>query len=184
MKIDIRSNFPDVALALQRVHQDVASKVLARTLNRVVEQARTQMSREIRSQYNLPADYVRDRLRIRRAFAGAGQFSLQAELIGGDGKRRSANVIRFMRGTGQRGVKVAISKGRAKEIAGAFIGNKGRTVFRRTTSKRLPIEPVRTIDVAQMFNTKRINASVVAAINERFPAVFERELRFALRRFK
>jgi hypothetical protein len=182
MKVDIRTNFPQVAQALRQVEQDLASKVLARTLNRVVEQARTQMSRDIRADYNLPADYVRDRLRIRRAFAGAGQFSLQAELIGGDGKRRSANVIRFVRGTGQRGVKVAISKGRAKEIAGAFIGNKGRTVFRRTTSRRLPIEPVRTIDVAQMFNAKRINAKVVAAINERFPAVFAREMRFALSR--
>ncbi|MFK5173339.1 phage tail protein, partial [Propionibacterium freudenreichii] len=90
-------NFPEVALALRRVEVDIASKVLARTLNRVVEQASTQMSREIRSQYNLPADYVRDRLRIRRAFAGAGQFSLQAELIGGAGQRRSANVIRFVK---------------------------------------------------------------------------------------
>lgn len=182
MKVDIRTNFPQVAQALRQVEQDLASKVLARTLNRVVDQARTQMSREIRADYNLPADYVRDRLRIRRAFAGAGQFSLQAELIGGDGKRRSANVIRFVRGTGQRGVKVAISKGRAKEIVGAFIANKGRTVFRRTTSRRLPIEPVRTIDVAQMFNARRINAKVVAAINERFPAVFAREMRFALSR--
>lgn len=182
MNVNIRTNFPEVALALQRVQTDLASKVLARTLNRVVEQARTQMSREIRSQYNLPADYVRDRLRIRRAFAGAGQFSLSAELIGGDGKRRSANVIRFTRGTGQRGVKVAISRGRAKEIAGAFVANKGHTVFRRTSSRRLPIEPVRTIDVAQMFNARRINDRVLAAINERFPAVFARELRFALSR--
>lgn len=184
MKIDIRTNFPQVALALQRVQQDIASQVLARTINRVTEQARTQMSREIRSEYNLPADYVRDRLRIRRAFAKGGQFTLQAELIGGDGKRRSANVIRFVRGKGSTGVKVAIRKGRAKEIAGAFIGNKGRTVFRRTTSRRLPIEPVRTIDVAQMFNATRINAKVVAAIEQRFPVVFERELRFALSRLR
>jgi len=183
MKIDIRTNFPDVALALQRVQQDLASKVLARTLNRVVQQARTQMSREIRADYNLPADYVRDRLRIRRAFAGAGQFSLSAELIGGDGKRRSANVIRFVRGTGQRGVKVAISKGRAKEIAGAFIGNKGRTVFRRTGKPRLPIVPVQTIDVAQMFNARRINEVVLATINARLPDIFEREARYYLDRF-
>lgn len=183
MKIDIRTNFPQVIASLARLQDDVASKVLARALNRVVEQARTQMSREIRAEFNLPAAYVRDRLRIKRAFAKGGQFSLSAELVGGDGKRRSANVISFARGQGARGVKVAIRKGSAKEIVGAFIGNKGRTVFRRTTSKRLPIEPVRTIDVAQMFNTRRINAKVVATIEQRFPAVFERELRFALSRF-
>jgi len=182
MRIDIRSNFPQVADALARVQDDLASKVLARTMNVVMAQASTQMGREIRSQFNLPAAYVRDRLRIKRAFARAGQFSLSAELVGGDGKRRSANVIRFTKGVGSRGVKVVISKGKAKEIAGAFIGNKGRTVFRRTSSQRLPIEPVRTIDVAQMFTTRRINDKVVQVIEQRFPVVFERELRFALSR--
>lgn len=182
MNINIRTNFPQVAQALQRVQDDLASKVLARTLNVVVAQASTQMSREIRSQYNLPAAYVRERLRVRRAFAGDGQFTLQAQLIGGDGRRRSANVIRFVKGKGPKGIAVAISKGRAKQIVGAFIGNNGRTVFQRTTSKRLPIEPVRTIDVGQMFNARRINDRVVAVINERFPRVFERELRYALSR--
>lgn len=184
MRIDIRTTFPEVDQALRRLQDDLASKVLARTLNVVVAQASTQMGREIRSQYNLPADYVRQRLRVRRAYAKGGQFTLQAELIGGDGKRRSANVIRFVKGKGTKGVKVAISKGRAKQIVGAFIGNKGRTVFQRTTSKRLPIEPVRTIDVGQMFNARRINDKVLAAINERFPVVFARELRFALSRLR
>lgn len=183
MQIDIRTNFTQVADSLRRVQDDLAAQVLARTLNVVVAQAQTAMSREIRQEFNLSASYVRDRLRVRKAFARAGQFALSAELIGGDGKRRAANVIRFSRGQGQRGVKVAIRKGRAKEIAGAFIGNKGRTVFRRTGASRLPIEPVRTIDVAQMFNTQRINRRVLAVIEQRFPVVFERELRFALARF-
>lgn len=195
MRIDIRSNFPQVAQALQRVQDDLASKVLARTLNVVVAQASTQMGREIRSQYNLPADYVRQRLRVRRAYAKGGQFTLQAELIGGDGKRRSANVIRYFKGKTASGIKVAIKKGGAKVLAGVFVANKGRTVFRRVdgtvmksrrSSKgvqyRQQIERVDTIDVAQMFNGRRINARVLAEIDKRFPVVFARELRFALSR--
>ncbi len=197
MKIDIRTTFPQVAQALRQLEDDLASKVLARTLNVVVAQASTQMGREIRSQYNLPADYVRQRLRVRRAYAKGGQFSLSAELIGGDGKRRSANVIRFVKGKGTKGVKVAISRGRAKQIVGAFIGNKGRTVFERISGSVMDsrsrykgqlykeaIRPVRTIDVGQMFNARRINDQVLAAINERFPVVFARELRFALSRLR
>ena len=182
MLINIRTNFPDVAAALGRLQDDMAGQVLARSLNRTMDIAKTVMSREIRTQFNLSAGYVRDRLRIKRAFAKAGQFSLSADLIGGDGKRRSANVIGFgARKTGD-GVSVQISKGKRKTITGAFIGNKGRTVFRRTGKARLPIEPVRTIDVAQMFNTRRINAAVVAAMQMRFPVIFERELAFALSR--
>ena len=184
MRIDVQTNFPAVADALRRVEQDLGNKVLARSLNVVMAQASTAMNKEIRSEFNLTASYVRDRLRVKRAFARSGQLSISAELVGGDGKRRSANVIQFARGTGARGVKVAIRKGRAKEIAGAFVGNKGRTVFRRVGASRLPIEPVRTIDVAQMFNTQRINQRVIAAIEMRLPVVFERELRYALSRFK
>lgn len=182
MRIEIRTNFPQVAAGLGQLQDDLASKVLARTLNRTVEQARTQMSREIRNEFNLSAGYVRDRLRIKRAFAKAGQFSLSAELAGGDPKRRSANVIAFKARKDARGVSVQIRKGGRKVIKGAFIGNKGRTVFKRTGSQRLPIEPVQTIDVGQMFNTRRINAAVLRAIEGKFPAIFERELRFALSR--
>lgn len=182
MKINIRTNFPDVAARLGQLQAGVADQVLARSLNRTMDIAKTAMSKEIRSEFNLSASYVRDRLRVRRAFAKAGQFSLSAELIGGDGKRRSANVIGFGARKAATGVSVQIKKGQRKTIAGAFIGNKGRTVFRRTGKTRLPIEPVRTIDVAQMFNTRRINAAVVAAMNARFPAIFQRELAFALSR--
>lgn len=182
MQINVRTNFPQVADALGRLQDSIASQVLARSLNRTMEQARTQMSREIRAEYNLPASFVRERLRIRKAFAKTGQFSLQAELIGGDGRRRSANVVRFGARQAQDGVSVVIRKGQRKVIAGAFIGNKGRTVFKRTGKPRLPIKPVQTIEVAQMFNTRRINAAVVAAIRQRFPAIFEHELRYALSR--
>ena len=152
----------------------------ARALNRTMEQARTLMSERIRSEFNLKAAYVRDRLRIRKAFSRAGSLSISAELVGSDKRRRSANVIAFGAKPSGRGVSVQISKGKRKTIEGAFIGNRGRTVFRREGKARLPIAPVQTIDVGQMFNTCRINAAVVAAVRARFPAIFQRELAYAL----
>ena len=79
-------------------------------------------------------------------------------------------------------VKIRRNGGR-KVLKQGFIGNKGRTAFERVGKARLPIKPLQTIDVPQMFNTKRINAKVVALIRERFPAIAEREVRFYLQRF-
>jgi hypothetical protein len=196
VKISIRTNFPDVAADLARLQSTMASQVLARSLNRTIEQARTEMSRRIRAEFNLSAAYVRDRLAIKRAFASAGQFSLSAELRGG-GKRRSANLITFGARKAPDGVSVLIRKGQRKTIKGAFIGNKGRTVFKRVpgavmasrsgmrgAKHKEAIEPVQTIDVAQMFNTRRINAAVQAAMLAKFPAIFERELAYAMSRVR
>ena len=179
MKISIQTNFPDVAAELARLQATMAIQVLARSLNRTIEQARTEMSRQIRAEYNLGAAYVRDRLSIKRAFASSGQFNLSAELRGG-GKRRSANVSNFGARQVAEGVSVLIRKGQRRTIKGVFMGNKGRTVFKRDGKERLPISPVQTIDVAQMFNARRINAAVQAAMLAKFPAIFERELAFAM----
>ena len=73
--------------------------------------------------------------------------------------------------------------GAAQTIKVAFIGNKGRTVFHRTGSGRTPIEAVSTIDVPQMFNTKRINKRVIERIQREFPVEFERAARHVIDRF-
>ena len=80
MEINIRTNFPDVAARLGQLQEGIASQVLARTLNAVMAQARTAMSVQIRSEFNLSAAYVRERLTVRRAFAKSGQFSISASL--------------------------------------------------------------------------------------------------------
>jgi hypothetical protein len=182
MRIDIRTNFPEVAQAMARLRADIARQATARALNRVAEAARTDMSREIRREFNLTAGYVRQRLSVRRASANSA-LRLTAELRGGDGKKRSANVIAFQARQTGKGVAVKIKReGGRKVITNAFIANQGRTVFIRTGAKRLPIVAVQTIDVPQMFNTQRIQRAVVAAIERKFPALWAREAAYYLRR--
>jgi Prophage minor tail protein Z (GPZ) len=182
--LSIRTDFAEVESSLARLPVDLQERVMARTVNRTVEQARTAMQRQITSEFNLKAGYVRERLSIKRARFVRGRLELDAELIGGNGIKRAANVIAFGARPGQRGVSVLIKKkGGRKEIGGSFIANKGRTVFRRTGKTRLPIEPVQTIDVGQMFNAKRINSVVVSLIRDRLPVVFEREAQYALARW-
>lgn len=184
MQLSISTNFAEVQRKLDALQSDIRNTVLVRTVNKTIDVAKTDMSKSIRSEFNVSAAYVRERLRVRKATFKAGRFSVEAQLIGGDGKRRSANVIAFAARQGKTGVSVKIKKtGGRKVIKGAFIGNKGRTVFRRVGDSRLPIEPRRTIDVPQMFTTRKINAAVIRAIQAKLPAIFEREARYALSRF-
>lgn len=196
MRLSITTNFPEVQAALDTLRADVSRTVMARSLNRAIEQARTQMSREIRQEFAVDARFVRERLSIKKASFYGGAMFLEAALDASE-KPRSANLIRFKARKGAAGVTVAIKKkGGRKLVRNAFIGNKGRTVFERvpgTTMRsrsaskgakhREQIKPVQTIDVPQMFTTRRINAAVQAAMLARFPAIFERELAYALGRF-
>lgn len=187
MRLSIETNFPEVLRSLDRLRSDIADTVRVRAVNRTMEQARTAMSREIRQDYALSASYVRERLFITRAVFRGGRFAAEATLTGsGSGRgKRAANVIAFGARQVKAGVSVLIRKGQGRKvIRGAFIANKGRTVFRRTGAKRLPIAPVQTIDIPQMFNSKRVNQAVIRVIEERFPEVFAREARWAVERFQ
>lgn len=193
--LSITHNFPQVQRALQQLPAQVAERALANTVNRVLEQARTQMVRAITAEYRISASTVRDRLRLRRAAFRAGVLNVSADLSAGG--RRAMNVIHFSATRAQAGVTVRIRKGGgAKVIRGAFIGNKGRTVFERIegttmrsrsrysgTQHAQRIKPVQTIDVPQMFNARRINERVLAFIREALPRRFEQEARFALSKF-
>jgi hypothetical protein len=155
------------------------------------------MIRQIAGEFNVTAAYVRPRLTVVRARFTAGRVRLEAELRGGDGRRRAANVIAFL----EKSVSLAEAKRRAKKgtlnklgfkfkrtggvkhIEGAFIWNRGRTVFRRVGRERQPIEPVRTIDVPSMFNTRKLNTAVVRAIEADLPQTFEREAKYAMSKF-
>jgi hypothetical protein len=185
------------------------ARAQGRALNKAAEQGRTAMTREISREYAVTAAFVRQRLRIKRASTGRGPLRLEAWLQGVDPKR-SANLIHFaeksvtlaqarkrmkageggtqtLKGGGQ--VQKALElrfkikrSGPHKVIKGAFIGNKGRTVFIRSGDKRLPIQALQTINVPQMFNTKRVNAKVVAKIKAVLPGLMRHELKYELSR--
>ena len=168
MRLSIETNFPDVQRQMDRLRKDIADKAMARTLNATVAQAKTQMTRQITSEYTLPRAKVVERLRIERARYFAGKLTLQAALVGMNraGRYRSINVINFKARRGKQGLTVQIKKaGGRKRIAGAFIGNKGRTVFQRTGKARLPIKPVQVIGFSQMFNSRKIHGRVLAELD-------------------
>ena len=184
MQFNIKTNFPEVAKAMKQLGEDVARKATASALNKTVAQAKTAMSREIRAEFVLPAAKVNEALRITRARATSGAFALQASLESPSKRGRSLNLAGFAARQTRKGVTFKIKRtGARKLIPGAFLINGGKTVMIRQGKAQLPIKALQTIDVAQMFNTRRINNKVLAFIEEKFPTIFENEARFFTNRF-
>lgn len=197
MRLSIETNFPQVQRELQALRKEIAGPALARAVNKVAALAKTAMARQITSEFNIKSADVKARLFILKASVSASVREINATLYSNPKKGGAPNLIHFSARKSEQGVSVKIKKrGARKTVTGAFIANKGRTVFRRvegTTMRsragsrgvkhREKIEPVRTIDVPQMFNTRRINAKVVQTILERLPDVFAHEAAFATARF-
>lgn len=183
--IRITTNIPAVIRQLDQLHADIARKALTSAINKTMAQAKTAMSREIRSEFNMPASKVNAALRITRASYHGGMFTLQATLESPSKRGRSLNLINFGARQTRKGVsfKVKHGSGGRKVIPGAFIANDGRTVFIRVGKSRLPIKALQTIGVAQMFNTKRVNARVVSTIKTKFPQIFAHEAQHYVDRF-
>jgi len=193
MKMDIKK----VSRALGGLRDGLKNKATNMALNKTAAKGKTEMGRAIRAEFNLKAADIRPRLRVLRASKKGADLVAVLDALGGSRRGRSMNLIRFLEskvtlaegrrrkksGT-QNQLRFKIKKrGPAKTIKGAFIGNKGRTIFKRSGKARTPIEAVGTIDVPNMFNTKRINKRVVARIQKEFPIEFERAARHVLRRF-
>lgn len=184
MKISITHDFEGLAKQINSLASEVAAQATSRAVNRTMEQARTAMSREIRNEFVLPAAKVNAALRIIRASVKGGVFQIEAALESPSQRGRSLNLINFGARQTKQGVTFRVRKsGGRKLIRGAFIGNKGRTVFIREGKRRLPIKPLQMIGVPQMFNTQRINARVVQTIKDKFPEIFAREAKFYTDRF-
>ena len=194
--ISIRNNFPEIAAKLDRLALDVGNKAVVRALNTTIVQGRTQMARQISSEFRVSVGTAKERLKVYRASNRGGVMRFAATLEASNrGKGRSMNLIAFVtkgmvsKASSKRSgrtdlagqLQFQIKRGGGKKaIKGAFVGNQGRTVFIRTGKDRLPIKALNTIDIGQMFNTRRVNKVVRQVMLDKFPANFERELRSVL----
>ena len=188
MKLSIKTNFPDVQRQLDQLHKDISVPAAARAVNRTLEQGKTAMQRAIVAEFNVKAAVVRESLVVRRAWFHKGSFTLEGTLASPTKRGRSRNLIHFGAKQTGKGVTVKILRaGPRKLLRSAFIINRdnqyGGTVMVRKGDKRLPIQSRVTVDVAQMFNTKRVNAIVVRFIRSKFPEIFAREVKFYTDRF-
>lgn len=194
--INIRNNFPEIAARLNALPEQVGNKAMVRALNQTIRQGKTEMARRISSEYRITIGKAKERLDVDSASARGGALRFRAVLSATKrGKGRSMNLIAYLakvklgkaaaKRSGNAGLagqlQFQIKRGGGKKVInGAFVANAGRTVFIRTGEDRLPIKALSTIDVPQMFNSKRIHGAVRQVILDKFSSNFQRELRVVL----
>ena len=207
--LNLRTNFPEVMAKLSQVSDQIGNRAMVRALNNTITQGKAEMARDISKEFRISVGTAKDRLEVSRASSKGGVYKFEASLQATrKAKGRSMNVIAFVenfvtlaqarkRMKGGEGGKQTLRHGGVitkalqirfqikrsggkKMIKGAFIGNKGRTIFIREGKSRFPIKAVSTIDIPQMFNTRRINEVVQQVMLDKFEANITRELRVVL----
>lgn len=194
INVTVKVDVSGVKARLNAAKKGLGDRAVISALNKTGAQAQTRMSRLIRDDYAISAQLVRERLKVRRAVR-RGEFAFEAALMGNaNNQSRAMNLIHFVerkttlaesRRRAKAGTQAQlffkIKKGKGKAtLARVFVGNRGRTVFERTGKERLPIRPVQTIAVPQMFNTKKNRAAVERFIADAFPRIFQREAAYYL----
>jgi hypothetical protein len=192
---------------LERLPEELRDKAARQAANKTADKAKTEMKRQIVAVYNLKSADVGGALAVRAASAKAGgtmSASLYPTTLSGSRKGRAMNVVRFLEQkttlgeAKKRGKAGTLSdlffqfkmSGGKKTIkptgakSAPFLGNKGRTVFRRTGPGRLPIEPVQVIDLPQMFNTRALNESVLRKAATDLVVETERAVNLALSKLR
>jgi hypothetical protein len=206
IRIDVRG-IEEVKAALNRIPEAARGRAMAQALKRTAEKGRTMIDRAIRDEYLIPRERILNSIETSRSGSyEGGTLTASIDIWGSSSKRgRSANIIRYMeksvtlaeaRRRAKAGTLAKLHKGRklpilrfrfrkgggVKTVAGAFVGNKGRTVFRRIGPGRLPIEAIQIIDLPQMFTATKIKRPVLQGIERVLVEEAERAVRFALSR--
>lgn len=194
--MDIRG-LADVQSMLRGLTGPDKDKAIQMAINKTADKGRAELNRAITQQYAIRATEVRNSVTMRRAHKNQSVTTATINIFGSPSKRgRSMNMIHFMqvlssglKRNGKRASKKNINAlagqlgfvvkkgGGIKKIEGAFLGNKGRTVFHRLGKDRLPIEPMQVIGVSQMFNSRAIRGRVMAKMSDDFEVELNRAIK-------
>ena len=216
ISIDVRG-IADVKRELQRLAGAEKDRAIAAAINKTIEKGQAEVNRAVSEDYALSRNYVKASLSLRKASAKRGNVLEGDITIYGNRNKsgRSMNMIHFLESLnnglktrGSKAKKSDIKKlagelgyiikrgGGLRQIKGSFVGNQGRTIFRRVTGKYMSrrvnksgrsthaqaIEAVQVIGVAQMFNSNRIKQRVMAKIRAEFGIELQRAVQSVIAR--
>ena len=192
IKIEVRG-IEEVKRKLAAMPREVRDKAIRPALNKVAAKAQAEIARAIPEEFAVKAAEVRSAMSLR--LARGDDLQAVIEVFGSARRRgRSLNLVHFLAAINQlktRGSKAKAGEikklqqqlgflikkaGGLKEIKGAFLGNKGRTVFERVGKGRLPIRPVQVVGYSQMFSSRRISRRVLDKVRADLPVELDRAL--------
>ena len=155
---------------LDDVHNTIVAKALPSTLNRTMTKFRTQVKRQLSRRTGIKQKDINDLSRITKASRARSYASYTL-------RSRTPNAIRFNARETKTGLKSRMYRKTVVNTKG-FIGNSGATAFRRTGTKRLPIEPVYGPNVARALGSKVARRASAIFINKTLSDEFSARYKF------
>lgn len=114
--MDVRLDMSDVERLARdlNAHARQIAVASARGVNKTASKAMTAANKEIREQVALPARYVREKLKLRKASAAQPEATISAS-------KRGVLLSRFRHSATKKGVRVTVKPGQSKMILSAFL---------------------------------------------------------------
>jgi hypothetical protein len=210
--LTIKVDTKQVERMLKGLSDAVKGTAIREAVNKAANKGNTEMKRRISREFNINQQTLAPQLEVRGAAKGYNTITAVIYPIAKFAGRRGRNVIEFMErkvtlaearkrtksGT-LRDLRFEILRKRKTLIPGTFVTtyNRGTFVAQRIPGTTTPgrqryagtkhaekLRGTQTIDVPQMFNTKRIAFSVKRKIEEELlPEEIQRAIQYALKRY-
>jgi len=172
--ITIDSNIKELTRTLTTIQKTVIPQATSTALNKTARTVFKEVKRDVAKDTGLKQKEVAERMTLVKANKYTQSAHIKME-------GRYFNLIRFGARQMKKGVKTK-AWGKRKLYRGAFIANKGRTVFAREGKDRVPIKalvgPNPAVELARRMKKPEFNKRVMA----RFDKVFSQELNYRLKR--
>jgi hypothetical protein len=181
LTLDVRHDLKAYKKGLSRMQRKDLPKAISAALNRVATTVKGTTVKSIAKQIGLKQKDVKPAISLFKAT----RFELEARITA---RGRPLNLIRFTTPSEtrekarRRGGVRARERGKLKTFRGTFIGNAGRTVFRRVGKRRLPIVGVTGGSIPKTMTEAAVKEAIDDKFRQRWPVEFDRTFRrFVLR---
>lgn len=175
VEVSVKGDVRQVLRSLKGLEKKVIEKATVSALNRTVKQGFRLTLRHMAKNVGLTQKVLAKE--FFRMFK-ATRSRMDAVILA---RPHVPNLIRFAAKQRKTGVSAKIY-GRTKTHAGAFIANQERTVFKRTSAKRLPIKPLFGPSFAKELLNFEKTGALDTLVRKKFPVHFARDLRFFINR--
>lgn len=198
MQISVRGDLKNLTARLSELQQKVVPNATRRAINKTADQVKSQAAKEISDSWGFKRIEVRRAINIRRA-----NFKKLVAVLSASGRPRPLIKLATSVRQTRRGVVARIG-GKSKLYEGTYIatmpsGHRGifktlggrRGTTRKTLKGKnkgqmyqpgLPIQELFAPSIPTAFVARRTQDLMRRAVRERFPKLFEHEIKYALSR--
>ena len=186
IKLSVQTNAKDITAKI-RAFAKAQQQAAVRALNETAKQARTAASKEVRAAgYNIKASAIKKSFYIEKA----NRYNLEVAL---KATGRPITLVNYGARKVKAGVRVQVKNGptifrhafietMANGHRGVFQrigkGHKKRMVSGKVVRTGLPIRELYGPSIPQGLNNRIVKAALMKMIREKFPKIFEHELRY------